>query len=383
MTSSRSSLSMNAKDDPAFELLLAGLRWPDNIGRQSAIRKAAQRPIDWDRFAGLLARHRVAPLVLHGLASANVNVPDRLLHGAQQALFAEMAAVAQIASFSRLLRAKDIEPIILKGPAQSFRSFGRLGLRTNRDIDLLVQPAAISDARQVLLELGYRCLEPRDGINEHALERWLRDHKDMLFAPPNGNGLPVELHWRLFDNRTLMPPESRPVAVHASEHLPDGVRMLPDAFNLRYLCNHGALHAWSRLKWLADINAMLADLKPATIAEACTTPDGRRDHAVGQALVLCAGLLGRTLPESVLIWPRARWLAGLAWHGIKNSGIDELESLPFGSTIKNLSHYALHDSLAYWVEELRFDVSVRPRGLDNRSRISGWIHRHLGRARRR
>lgn len=37
-----------------------------------------------------------------------------------------------------------------------------------------------------------------------------------------------------------------------------GLRTLGDEDLFAYLCIHGALHWWNRLKWLADVNAMLA-----------------------------------------------------------------------------------------------------------------------------
>jgi len=65
------------------------------------------------------------------------------------------------------------------------------------------------------------------------------------------------------------------------------------------LCVHGARHSWSRLKWLADVNALLA---------ASDADIGRLyQHAArigaglcaGQALLLCRKLLALPLPAGV------------------------------------------------------------------------------------
>jgi hypothetical protein len=51
--------------------------------------------------------------------------------------------------------------------------------------------------------------------------------------------------------------ESRAVALNGTKGLLDYLRLGEDD-PVAYLCMHGALHWWSRLKWLADVNALIA-----------------------------------------------------------------------------------------------------------------------------
>jgi FlaA1/EpsC-like NDP-sugar epimerase len=66
-----------------------------------------------------------------------------------------------------------------------------------------------------------------------------------------------------------------------------------------YLCVHGAYHHWSRLKWLADLNAML------TTTAADVTQLYRHAQKIGagvcsgQALLLCRRLFDLPLPAAV------------------------------------------------------------------------------------
>jgi hypothetical protein len=90
-------------------------------------------------------------------------------------------------------------------------------------------------------------------------------------------GLQIELHWRLFLNphamtETLIMEASRVVPLTESE----GLRTLGEEDLFAYLCMHGALHWWYRLKWLADINAILAARPPEGVERLVRDADVRR-----------------------------------------------------------------------------------------------------------
>jgi len=57
------------------------------------------------------------------------------------------------------------------------------------------------------------------------------------------------------------------------------VATLPDDANLAYLAVHGTAHAWSRLKWLADFNALLAQ-----VDDRAETLERAKSFSVGRAL---------------------------------------------------------------------------------------------------
>jgi hypothetical protein len=66
-----------------------------------------------------------------------------------------------------------------------------------------------------------------------------------------------------------------------------------------YLCVHGAHHAWSRLKWLADVNALVAN--DADIGR--LHRHAQRIGAglcAGQGLLLCQRLFALNLPEPLV-----------------------------------------------------------------------------------
>jgi len=303
----------------------------------------------------------------------------------RKALFCELAIAAELTRLQSLLGKAGIDLIALKGPAQSLRYFGRFGMRINRDLDILIPPDSCNATEALLIDAGCTLVEPNAPLRGAERHQWLRNHKDMVFRSPDRKVM-VELHWRLFDNAALMPASTLPLAIALGIEPLRHIRVLPNDANLRYLCHHGAQHGWSRLKWLADVNASLAGCDSGLLRQLHKADADRPDYAVAQALVLCQQLLGAELPADMSAdlerSSRTRWLARLAWNEILRSDTDEIEARRFGSTIKNASHYALNGGWRYWAEELRFDLTVTPRRQlasdeAGRGRLQGWMRRHF------
>jgi hypothetical protein len=363
--------------DPTLRLLLATLESPP---RRLDLGQPVE--IDWQRFVMLANRHRVGPLAVRSLMWSGIELPGAIAQEFGQvraaALFAEMRIADELIRLQRMLRSEGIDPILLKGPGLSLRAFGELGLRTYRDLDLLVGEDEVARAAALLFSAGYELLEPRAEIIPETPD-WRKDHKDALFRQPE-TGFIVELHWRLFDNRSLMPDRALPAPVTLGLPPLETMLVLPLEAELPYLCIHGALHGWSRLRWLADVNALIQSASEQFLLGCIVaTP------AVAQSLILCRQLLNASLSRSVgeLLDQslRGRALARLAWSEILRSGTRELESVRFGSTVKNLSHYAMLNSKESLFEELRFDLTAQPRlspGTTRRKgRIADWMSRHL------
>ena len=81
--------------------------------------------------------------------------------------------------------------------------------------------------------------------------------------------------------------------------LPDGAVCTLDDTNLfSYLCVHGASHFWFRLKWLADLNALLAGAGDAQLEDYYRHAQA---HGAGvcaaQAVLLCQIIFARPLPH--------------------------------------------------------------------------------------
>ena len=80
--------------------------------------------------------------------------------------------------------------------------------------------------------------------------------------------------------------------------MPDGssIRTLANADLFAYLCVHGAQHAWSRLKWLADLNALVAGNAVDVTRLYRHAQRLGASVCAAQALVLCNRLFDLSLP---------------------------------------------------------------------------------------
>jgi len=350
------------------QLLRACLRWP--VGAPDSARVAAlcQAPLDWGLFARLVERHRVAGLVGHALRAAGSlnNQPGlaALTANAMQAGWAELRLIETLRDLQGALRAEGIRPLVLKGPAFSIAAYGRLGLRHNRDIDLLIEKADLSTACSVLEARGYGRIEPPAEASRAEVARWEKRQKDMVYQH-ECHGTIIELHWRLFDNPHLLKLprfcESQTVTLTRNFQF----ETLPLDLHLLFACIHGAHHAWSRLKWLADVAAIFRQMPAADLARFYEHSRAKKVHrSVAQAMLLCQDVLGVTIPEAVRQdaakdW-RIRWLETAAWSAMFALGAAEIEHVRFGSLPKNLTHYLLADQPRYLINEFLFDLTDMP-----------------------
>jgi Uncharacterised nucleotidyltransferase len=132
------------------------------------------------------------------------------------------------------------------------------GLRHNLDIDHLVHPKSIAAATTLLERAGYHRTEPPTAFSAAQLEMWLISCKELAYFHGERR-FKVELHARPFNNPRLMaemPAASSLRIVPLVQGM--GVYTFGEDDLFAYMCAHGAIHCWFRLKWLADIGALLA-----------------------------------------------------------------------------------------------------------------------------
>ena len=349
-----------------FALACACCR-PDGAARDSAVQAAAS-DIDWGRFARVLARHRVEGLAHEALRMAGVamDAPEArsLRRTATEIGAAGLRLAAESARLQAVLDEAGIANLILKGATIDRLAWGRIGLKRAWDIDLLVLPADTGRARRVLTEAGYDLTTP-EAPDEAVFETWVSLAKECVFHHRE-SGLVVELHWRVADAATLLPTLTARAPSQVVRLSPTlSLRTFEDAALFAYLCVHGTSHAWSRLKWLADIGAILAKRDEA----------GRIDlyrrarplvagHCPATALLLCEQLLGLPLPAALASELRAnrkaRRLADLALDAMTGgNGTTEIASRTLFSERILLSHLLFADGWKYlWTEGSRQSVSL-------------------------
>src|SRR5262249_28792284 len=128
-----------------------------------------------------------------------------------------------------------------------------------------------------------------------------------------------------------------------------------------YLCMHGALHWWYRLKWLADVNALLASMPEDGVERLVRAAEARGvGRAAAQALLLCRKLFQLPLPASLTATldksVTVRWLVATALNAmtIGEYGPHEVR---FGTTRGSLSTVLLSRSWRYRLAELGIQLT--------------------------
>jgi hypothetical protein len=301
-----SSSGLRAASDvlaPEFLLAAACCRWPASEARNGAVRSAAAGVTDWNHFLWLVRRQRVAGLVHDAVLPAGIDLPsataNKLAAWAKRIARQNSVLAAETARLQRVLKTADIPVLVLKGVALAQLAYGSLGAKHARDIDLLVPPERAETAIQLLEREGYVLSSPAKQLSDrqrHAVVRYAREvelvHSD--------SHLIVELQWRVMDNPVLL----RDVDAHSAAQnvtLSDGatVQTLGQDDLFAYLCVHGAHHAWSRLKWLADVNALVANGADVGRLYRHAQRIGA-GLCAGQGLLLCRRLFASNLPEALV-----------------------------------------------------------------------------------
>ncbi len=372
-------------------LLLACLQWPPS---EKALQDIGADSIDWDFFLKLVKRHRVFALAEHALRRAGPAIDASALAVLQvQANYSswrELALLAETRALQSALLDAGVRPVLLKGLGFSIKAFGQLGVRYHHDIDWLISPAASDQAGAIMLARGYQRVLPRAGASAGDGTHWDGREKSSEFHHP-AHGHLVELHTRLFDNPCLMKlPAGIPRAtIQIAGDLK--VEALEPELDLIFGCVHGAEHAWSRLKWLADVAAMFRPMSEAEIIALYESARALRVHrAVAQALLLCGKYLNLQVPAVIAAEARRSWrmrlLVRMAEQAMFGSGSEEIADRRFGSTLANLSHYLISDGLDYWTSEVKFDLTDLTRDppddlqgfLRPFVRVARWFRRQAG-----
>jgi hypothetical protein len=286
---------------PEFELVLACLRWPQETVDGDRIRSLAQQPIRWPYLLEILHHHKVVPLFLRNVeAFAPGYMPDEAATALRAAGAANdetcLRRTSQVLLLNRLFREQQIDLRVFKGIPLAITAFQDPALRDAGDIDLLVSERDIFRAGEILRIQGYVRLDPQARLTRRRLRSYVAHQKDFSYSHPLSD-LVIDLHWRLFRNPFL--PANAALTDVGEDWVDLGserIATLPAPRLLLYLCVHGALDGWLRLKWLTDIGALMHAMTPEQLAS--TVNMAREQQALAQlsaAVFLCQELLGQEL----------------------------------------------------------------------------------------
>jgi hypothetical protein len=343
---------------PEFDLVAACCRWPASPERDAAVRAAMVPAIAWASFRKVVARHRVEGLVHEALKNQPGRVPEEV-RGAFAAAAAAIARenLAFAGEARRLSAAFDAAGwryFFIKGVTLNMLAYGTLGVKRASDLDVVIDPADYPDAVRMLMDDGAVCQFPHEGASFDQVMRWTEGNKHSIWFH---FGVRIELHVSLVDNPRMLPgigigSPTQSVALGGGIEVPTLAR--DELFT--YLCVHGATHAWSRLKWIGDVAALLSVTGETERLYRASAALGAR-RAAGQALLLSERLFGLPLPpalKSELEGDRKiRWLTALAMATLlKGEGAEEADSSLLGTVPMHVSQLLLVPGWRYKGSEM-------------------------------
>lgn len=179
------------------------------------------------------------------------------------------------------------------------------------------------------------------------------------------SGLHVELHTALVDNPLLLPGIGLASRIRCVEVIPGGQLPTLETDELfAYLCVHGASSGWFRLKWLADLAALISRLQPCEITRLfCRSRELGAGRAADLALLLCSRVLGTKLQSELLrsleAQPVNRWLAAASLRLMRGRTIEaELDQVAWGTVLIHLIQVGLLPGWAFKYLELKRQLTV-------------------------
>ncbi len=277
---------------PEFALLLACIRWPFTSVERENLRALATPDLDWPRFLRMAQSHEVMPLAYRNLRAANSpNVPATVMNELRTRAAFNMVSNAQwqkslVSLLDRLEKAGLRTPRLLKGIPLAIEAFGDAALRITNDIDLLVSPEEVAQVDALLIASGYQRTAPAAKLTPRRFAACLASWKDFSYVHPR-DSITVEVHWRLHLNPAMPTFDLADAGATAWTTLGDRqVAILPPDELFLYLCTHGALDGWYKLKWLADVAAIARQLPQERLEALCV-----RARRLGMLTEFSAALL--------------------------------------------------------------------------------------------
>ncbi len=243
---------------PETELLLRCAR-TDTGAVAERIRALVEAGLDWADLSQMAARHKLQPLLFwHIKAICPDSTPSDMLAQLEKEFHANawlnLHLSRELIKIVKLLQADGIRIIPFKGVTLAASVYGNLSLRHAGDIDLLVSPAEIRQAKQLLLNVGFKTAS----MSAAAEAAYLQTANHFCLSRA-GTRTTVELHWQILPKR--YPPgvdfeslwqRSRPI-----ELLGERIPGLCQEDLLSFLCVHLLKHPWPSLRWLADIAELI------------------------------------------------------------------------------------------------------------------------------
>jgi Uncharacterised nucleotidyltransferase len=214
--------------------------------------------LQWPLILERARSHQVYPLLYRNLRDLGFPSVSETVQTELKGIFSANALrnqllAEELARLLSLLGEAGIRVVPLKGVALAQALYGDTAARVSVDLDILVPPANVAKAIDLIHASGYRA-ESGEPYFSKLLLRHGR-HYDAVRDAPSISFL-LEVHWILVQHSSKdvaavsdLWAEARPQSYFGAP----GLSLSPE-WNFLYLAIHATDHEWRSLKWLVDIH---------------------------------------------------------------------------------------------------------------------------------
>lgn len=235
---------------------------PQDISRAHTLCEAVE---DWSLLSGIAQRKFSLPFIYRNLQRLELSPSYAcMLETMRKDVMAITFGSLQVLAVQKTFHTDCVVPlkpahVYLKGPSLAARYYDDPGLRFARDIDILVSRKDQERLTRRALELGYRILDANTPVGSDITEQNLQAllHYKTVVPLVTPENIVIEIHRNidkrlgLFDARDVLS------ARHNFSHRGINYEVMPTADLFCYVCYHNTRHIWSRLHWIADLDAMI------------------------------------------------------------------------------------------------------------------------------
>jgi hypothetical protein len=151
---------------------------------------------EWSSLLDFLQAHWITPFLYRKIGSLpqECRPPETITDKMRQAfLFSVVRSIHMERQLQEIIEAfgeQAVRMLVLRGPALAFSLYQDAAVRPSSDLDLLVMPKNVVQAREILEGLGYKCLAKRFEVARDFF-------REECFIHQNNprSKFPVDLHW--------------------------------------------------------------------------------------------------------------------------------------------------------------------------------------------
>jgi len=234
---------------------------------------------DWPMLTDVAQRKYSLPFVYRNLQRLKLDeIYTPILDAMRGQVLPTTFAALRVLAAQRKFHTDCVAPfgfhhVYLKGPSLAARYYDDPGLRFARDIDILVAREDQEKLVRHALSCGYLILD-EDKLKDHQINardlQALLTYKTVATLVTPGN-IAIEVHRNIDKKLGLFAVGD---VLQRRETIQDQALhygVMPTADLFCYVCYHNTRHIWSRLHWIADLDAMITHTsfdREATLARA-------------------------------------------------------------------------------------------------------------------